>query len=146
MPPKKVKKSSTTCVLPEQDDDNSDFETQGSQKRAKRQPKPSPSSSLAGAAAAEDGDQGVDPKLSDAKPIKKGEEPDIGVVVKARVKGNWYTAQVVKHERHGISKKYAVKVCTIWFHFCYFKVLCLKSKHLDLLTPCQQRSLFFSFF
>jgi len=41
--------------------------------------------------------------------------PDIGCVVKAKVKDKWYTAQVVKHERWGIARKYSVKAVVVIF-------------------------------
>ena len=41
------------------------------------------------------------PKKSGCVAIAKGAVPDIGAVVKAKVKDKWYTAVVVKHERHG---------------------------------------------
>jgi hypothetical protein len=56
-----------------------------------------------------------DPKKQGATVIADGTVPDIGCLVKAKVKGMWYTAQVVKHERWGISRKYSVRALTVIF-------------------------------
>ena len=55
------------------------------------------------------------PKKSGAFVIPAGSVPDIGAVVKAKVKDKWYTAHLVKHERFGITQLYAVKGLTVIF-------------------------------
>jgi hypothetical protein len=55
------------------------------------------------------------PKKSGAFAIPAGTVPDIGAVVKAKVKDKWYSALLVKHERFGITQLYAVKGLTVVF-------------------------------
>jgi hypothetical protein len=58
-----------------------------------------------------DGEQTLQPEVSGGETGV----PDIGCVVKAKVNEKWFLAQIVKHERWGISQKYAVKALVVVF-------------------------------